>query len=353
MMIEMVIAALTALVMGRPIIGALARLNIRQSIYSYAPESHRVKEGTPTMGGFIILLGVAVGLLAFAFLPHPAQPVAGASMPQSIPRGSLYLVPLLTFFAAAGLFALLGFLDDYLVRRWLGRRGLEWKTKLLLQALMAAVALYATASMPAQLLSAPHADGANAPALPSPALPLSVWLLALVWVVGWVNAFNLTDGLDGLAAGLSVIAFGILAALCRDTLSVITAMLWCGAALGYLWWNLHPAHVFMGDTGSMALGATFALITWRELMLAGSLSGEWLPRAALFVLIGLMFAIEIITVIIQLSAVKVLKRRIFRATPIHHHFELMGWQESLIVGRFWIAGALTGLMAYALSGGLR
>ncbi|GBC93438.1 Phospho-N-acetylmuramoyl-pentapeptide-transferase [bacterium HR15] len=340
---EVLVPALVALVLGKPIIGALAKLNIRQTIYAYAPDTHRAKEGTPTMGGFIMLFAVAGGLLALI----PSVQAAPALL--HIRHFPVALSPFALLFSTALLFALLGFVDDYLVRRWLGRRGLEWKVKLLLQFLAAGIALYAIADIPPQLLR-----GELLPQPPS--LPSVMWVFGLVWVVAWVNAFNLTDGLDGLAAGLSVIAFGVLAAIGRDALSIITAMLWCGAALGYLWWNLHPARVFMGDTGSMALGATFGLITWREIALAQSVgqAGRWAPVEwmALCVLIGLVFALEMVSVVFQLSAVKLLKRRLFRATPIHHHFELLGWQESEIVGRFWLVGALAGLTAYTLSGGM-
>ena len=354
---EVLVPALVAILLGKPIIGALARLNIRQSIYAYAPDTHRVKEGTPTMGGFLMLLGVAAGLVALALIPAESQlpPHANRLLPRlhliAGMHGHLLLTPLLALFASALLFALIGFLDDYLVRRWLGRRGLEWKTKLLLQFLVAFVALSLLHAVPLQLLGSVPPPQQHAPLGEGTILS---WLLGLVWVVGWVNAFNLTDGLDGLAAGLSVIAFGLLASLCRDTVSALTALLWCGAALGYLWWNIHPAQVFMGDTGSMALGATFGLITWREIGIANWLEpGGWWLQAGISVLIGLVFVGEIVSVVVQLSAVKLLRRRLFRATPIHHHFELLGWHESAIVGRFWLVGALAGVMAYILSGGTR
>ncbi|MCS7064704.1 MAG: hypothetical protein NZL85_00370 [Fimbriimonadales bacterium] len=343
---EILVPALVALIVGKPVIGALANLNIRQTIYTYAPDTHRAKEGTPTMGGFIMLFAVATGMLALALTP--LLPVSSSLL--LIRHSPFTLLPFVLLFASAALFALLGFADDYLVRRWFGRRGLEWKIKLLLQLLAAGVALYAISAIPAQLVRDPS---------PAPLVthhsPLTISLLAVLWVVGWANAFNLTDGLDGLAAGLSVIAFGVLAAICRDGLSVLTAMVWCGAALGYLWWNLHPARVFMGDTGSMALGATFGLITWREIALAASVSPPTplVIPILIFALVGLVFAIEIVSVVVQLSAVKLLKRRLFRATPIHHHFELLGWQESQIVERFWLVGALAGLTAYTLSGGMR
>ncbi len=326
---EALASAIGALLVGKPLIGWLGRLQVRQTIYAYAPETHRTKEGTPTMGGFIILFGVAVGLIAYALQPEKR----------------ILLLPMLTLFAGACLFAFIGILDDHLIRRWTGKRGLEWKTKLGLQFIAGGLTMFTLSTTPPLLQSEP----ATSP-LPTPHSPFpSVWLMILgtVWVVGWVNALNLTDGLDGLASGLSVIAFGTIAILAQEVALGASALLWAGASLGYLWWNTHPAKVFMGDTGSMALGATFGLITWREVMLTPSLF-----HALLLSTVGAIFAVEVLTVIIQLSAVKTLKRRIFKATPIHHHFELAGWKEPEIVVRFWIGGALCALLALFWGGRL-
>lgn len=321
---ETLVAALTALLVGKPMIGWLARLKVRQTIYAYAPETHRPKEGTPTMGGFIILLGVGAGLMAYALQPEKR----------------FLLTPLLALFAGATLFAFIGIVDDHLMYRWTGRRGLEWKTKLLLQLIAGFASLYLLGSVPTLL-------DTSIPAVLDPTFASNAWMLLIgtLWVVGWVNAFNLTDGLDGLASGLAVIAFGALAVLAQEMSHHASALLWAGASLGYLWWNAHPAKVFMGDTGSMALGATFGLLTWREITLNPSL-----PHALLMALIGAVFAVEVLTVIIQLSAVKTLGRRIFKATPIHHHFELLGWKEPEIVVRFWLVGALWALLALILGG---
>ncbi len=322
MTIEVVVAVLTALLLGKPVIRWLARLNVRQTIYAYAPETHRTKEGTPTMGGFLILLGVLAGLIVVATQPEKR----------------FQLTPLLSLFAGALLFALIGFIDDHLIRRFTGRRGLEWKSKLLLQLIAGGVALWIASQAPPLL----QEQGTPQPS----ALTSAMWVLGVLWLVGWVNAFNLTDGLDGLAGGLSIITFGALSVVASDTFTASSALLWAGACLGYLWWNAHPAKVFMGDTGSMALGATFGLLTWRELSLSPTIA-----TALSLSLLGAVFAIEILTVIIQLSAVKTLKRRIFKATPIHHHFELLGWKESEIVVRFWIVGALCAGATLLLWGG--
>ncbi len=321
---EVIVATLTALLLGKPVIRGLARLNVRQTIYAYAPETHRTKEGTPTMGGFLILLGVLAGVLTLLAQPDKRFQIA----------------PLLSLFTGAVLFAFIGFIDDYLIRRLTGQRGLEWKTKLALQLLAGAGALWVANQVPNLLQhSAPGAQGALNP---------MTGLLGVLWVVGWVNALNLTDGLDGLAGGLSVIAFGALSVVAQDTYTATGALLWAGACLGYLWWNTHPAKVFMGDTGSMALGATFGLLTWREWMLTPTI-GSVLNLS----LLGAVFALEVLTVVIQLTAVKTLKRRIFKATPIHHHFELLGWKESEIVVRFWIVGALCAMLGILGWGGGR
>lgn len=318
---ETLVAVLTALLLGKPVIRQLAKRNIRQTIYTYAPETHRTKEGTPTMGGVLMLVGVLSGLVLYAMQPEKR-----------------YALPLmLAIFTGALLFAFIGLVDDDLIRRWKGQRGLEWRTKLILQALAGIFCLWLMAQVPSQLqdpLSPPSGFEGS----------WLGWVIGLGWLIGWVNAFNLTDGLDGLAGGLAVIAFGALSVIAREVGVNALSLLWAGATLGYLWWNTHPAKVFMGDTGSMALGASFGMLTWREL----STTPAPTTFAAL-VLLGGVFAVEVLTVIVQLSAVKTFKRRVFKATPIHHHFELLGWREPEIVVRFWIIGAICALGALLLS----
>ncbi|MER3402059.1 MAG: phospho-N-acetylmuramoyl-pentapeptide-transferase [Armatimonadota bacterium] len=318
---ETLAAVLTALLLGKPVIRQLAKRNICQTIYTYAPETHRTKEGTPTMGGVLILLGVLSGVALYAM--HPEK---------------RYALPLMmAIFTGALLFALIGLVDDDLIRRWKGQRGLEWRTKLILQAFAGTFCLWLMAQIPPQLQNAlPPASGFKGSWLG--------WVIGLGWLIGWVNAFNLTDGLDGLAGGLAVIAFGALSVIAHEVGVNELSLLWAGATLGYLWWNTHPAKVFMGDTGSMALGASFGMLTWRELHATPA------PTTfATLILLGGVFAVEVLTVIVQLSAVKTLKRRVFKATPIHHHFELLGWREPQIVVRFWIIGALCALGALLLS----
>jgi len=315
------VAALTALLLGKPVIGWLARIKARQTIYAYAPETHRPKEGTPTMGGFLMILGVFAGLVVWG-LAH-----WGADM-----------VLTLVIFAGALWFAAIGLLDDYWIRRLTGQRGLEWKVKLVLQLVAAAVSVYMLwQAMPVPRLDMSNqvftGDGFGALELE---FSWGYYLLGVLWVVGWVNAFNLTDGLDGLAAGLTAIAFLPFCDAAGSIAGAEYAPMLLGACVGYLWWNVHPAKVFMGDTGSMFLGASFGLLTLRMLLSSPS----W-AQVASYALVGGVFAVEILSVVIQLSSVKLRGgKRIFKATPIHHHFELLGWSEPTIVMRFWLVGAL-------------
>jgi phospho-N-acetylmuramoyl-pentapeptide-transferase len=326
--VAFLVAALTALVLGKPVIGWLARIKARQTIYAYAPETHRPKEGTPTMGGFLIILGVLAGLLVWG-VAH---------------RGE-YLVLTLVIFAGALWFAAIGLLDDYWMRRLTGRRGLEWKSKLGLQLVAAAVSVYMLwQAMPTPNMTPPTLTGESIGWLRLE-FHWGYYVLGVLWVVGWVNAFNLTDGLDGLAAGLTAIAF---LPLCSDAGVVAGAEyapILLGACVGYLWWNVHPAKVFMGDTGSMFLGASFGLLTLRML-----LSSPSAAQVVSWVLIGGVFAAEILSVVVQLSSVKLRGgKRIFKATPIHHHFELLGWSEPTIVMRFWLVGALCAGVGFLVS----
>jgi phospho-N-acetylmuramoyl-pentapeptide-transferase len=223
-------AALAALMLGKPVIGWLAGIRARQTIYAYAPETHRAKEGTPTMGGLLIMLGVAVGLAVW-----------GATTREP-------LVPMLVIFAGAAWFTLIGLLDDYWIRRWTGQRGLEWKQKLALQLIAGGVSVYvlwlAASGAAEPLLGSAKAGGAQLPLNPA------TFALGVFWLVGWVNAFNLTDGLDGLAAGLTALAMlGVYAIGAGQGSWVAYALMVAGACVGYLWWNVNPARGVYGRHG--------------------------------------------------------------------------------------------------------
>lgn len=305
-------ALLLTLALGEPLIVLLRRLSVRQYAYEDAPKTHARKSGTPTMGGvlFVLALGVAI-----AVAPD-AQAWALAAL--------------------GALCALLGFGDD-LVSIARGRnRGLRAIHKLGLTAAAGAMFLFlltalgvrpsdAVLSLPGFTLFAPH---------------WLWWLLALCAIVATTHAVNLTDGLDGLAAGAVVPPLLLFAwlgwrAALPGVVSVDLAT--AGAAIGFLAFNRHPAKVFMGDTGALALGG----------ILAGSavVTGNLL----LLPLVGGVFAAETLSVILQVTSYKTTGKRIFRMSPLHHHFELGGWPETKVTNRFWTASALLSLAGAAIA----
>lgn len=313
---QMMYAALTAALLvvasGPAILPLLRRLKFGQSIRQEGPESHYAKAGTPTMGGLMMLGALCVAALAFA----PGGP-------------ALYLALFVTLGHAA-----LGFADDFIKVVKKRSLGLTARQKLLGQAAMAAVLAYAAV----QVLQ-------RGTAIWLPGTQLFVDLgfgyypFLFFVLVGTTNAVNLTDGLDGLAAGVTVIAAAVYAwvayLLGALSLGVFCAAL-AGAALGFLRYNAHPAKVFMGDTGSLALGgalATVAVLTRTELLL---------------VVVGLVYVAEALSVMIQVTSYKWRGKRVFRMSPLHHHFELGGWSETRVVLTFWSAAAAAGLLAVAL-----
>jgi phospho-N-acetylmuramoyl-pentapeptide-transferase len=329
-----IVAALTALALslwlGPWMIGRLAALKAGQPIRDDGPKSHLSKAGTPTMGGTLILSTVGISTLLWADLSN-----------------RYVWIVLFVLFA----FGLIGWIDDYrkLVRR--DPNGLPARWKYLLQSafgLVAAIWLYATADVPA-------ATTLYVPFLKDVAIPLGIWfvVIAYFWIVGFSNAVNLTDGLDGLAimpAVLVAVALGVFAYASGH--AVFSAYLqlpsipgagelaiFCGAlagaGLGFLWFNTYPAQVFMGDVGALAIGAaigTLAVITRQELLL---------------VVMGGIFVIETLSVMVQVASYKLTGKRVFRMAPIHHHFELKGWPEPRVIVRFWIISVVLVLASLA------
>src|SRR4051794_7742812 len=332
------------LIIGPPIIRKLREFQIGQYIREEGPQAHQKKAGTPTMGGVLIVISFIVPTLLWADLTNKY----------------VWLVMLSTL-----AFAAIGFADDYLKMVHRRNLGLTGRTKLMLQILTAVVVAVVLIMFQAQgdysthlivpffkkfrpdlvftqLLGQPHL-------WPIAFLPF-IAFVALV-LVGSTNAVNLTDGLDGLAIGCTVIAAGALTVLTYVTGHAIFAdylelqkipqvgelTVFCGAmvgaAIGFLWYNAHPAEVFMGDVGSLALGGaigTISVIIKQELLLP---------------FIGGVFVIEAVSVILQVASYKMRKKRIFKMAPLHHHFELMGWSESKIIVRFWIASLVFALFA--------
>ncbi len=292
---------------GQPLIGWLKREKYRQRAYEDAPQTHQAKTGTPTMGG---LLFAAAPVVALALAPSPTTAALTVLM---------------------GGMAAVGFVDDLAAIRQARNRGLRARTKFVLTALVGSAFLGIFAQVSAL----------QTPVLGLGATPIWVWYpLSLAAILGTTHAVNLTDGLDGLAAGTVLPPLAVLTALAiragksdAATFDLATA----GAVVGFLLYNRHPAKVFMGDTGSLALGGALAgaaIVTGSQLLLP---------------LIGGVFAAETLSVIAQVAAFKLTKRRIFRMSPLHHHFELGGWPETKVTTRFWLASATLSGLGLALA----
>ena len=300
--------------------------NIREDV----PDTHLKKAGTPTMGGFLILLSLTISTVLWA----------------DIQNEFVWLV----LFATVG-FGTIGFADDYLKLTKQNSKGLRGRVKLMFQLLIAAIAAYWAMS----LTGAPLSGAVAVPFFKNMLIQLG-WLFipfAAFVLVGTSNAVNLTDGLDGLAIVPVMIAagcFGLISYLVGNTvfssylqlhyiegtgeLAVFCGAL-VGASLGFLWFNAPPAMVFMGDTGSLAVGGALgaiSIVTKHELVLA---------------IIGGLFVLETASVIIQVASFKLTGRRVFAMAPLHHHFEKKGWAESTIVIRFWIIAVVLALFGLA------
>ena len=337
-------ALFTALIVGPLVISRLREFQIGQYIREEGPKAHQKKAGTPTMGGLLIVIAIIVPTLLWADLSNR-------------------FVWLAIFSTVA--YAAIGFTDDYTKVAHRRNLGLTARVKMALQiasSVVIAVILITmqTYGMYSTKLIVPffkqfRPDLVSESLLHHPHLwPLAflpfVVFVALV-IVGSSNAVNLTDGLDGLAIGCTVIAAGALTVLTylsghaafssylelQRMPQVGEVTIFCGAmvgaSIGFLWYNAHPAEVFMGDVGSLALGGaigTVAVIIKQELLLP---------------FIGGIFVIEALSVILQVGSYKLRKKRIFKMAPIHHHFELMGWSESKIIVRFWIASLVFALFA--------
>jgi phospho-N-acetylmuramoyl-pentapeptide-transferase len=309
--IAAIIAAGFVLLTGPFFIPELHKLKFGQSIREEGPKSHQAKSGTPTMGGVMIILGITIATLIAA--PWTVE-------------------ILLALFIMLGHFVL-GFLDDYIKVVKKRNLGLTAKQKFAGQILIACVVMYV----------GPHLLGIDTDIwIPIANVNIDLgWLyyaLVLFVLVGTSNAVNLTDGLDGLASGTVAIAASAYAVVSVRTghpdLAVFCVAI-TAACLGFLRFNAHPAKVFMGDTGSLALGGALAavgILTHTEILLA---------------VIGLVFVCEALSVIIQVISFQTTGKRVFRMSPIHHHFELGGWSEWKVVTVFWLAGlvaSVAGLM---------
>jgi phospho-N-acetylmuramoyl-pentapeptide-transferase len=321
-------ALLLGLLLGRIVIPWLRAAQFGQTIREDGPESHKKKSGTPTMGGLIILGSVLLSTLLWARLDN---------------RFLFYTLGILLGYGA------LGFVDDWINARRKNTKGVSPRGKLIVQFGVAAAVAAAI------IFDPDYSTQFYVPFFKYPLLDLGVLYLpfAALVIVGTSNAVNLTDGLDGLAIGVAMIVLAAYAVFTYATghirfaeylqipfspqageLTVLVAAL-IGAGLAFLWYNAHPAEVFMGDVGSLALGGligTIAVIVKQEILLA---------------LIGGIFVAETLSVMIQVAVFKRTRRRVFRMAPLHHHFELAGWAETKVVMRFWIVSIILAIAGLA------
>jgi phospho-N-acetylmuramoyl-pentapeptide-transferase len=308
---SIVTAFLITVLLSPIFIPFLRRLKFGQSIREEGPKSHKKKSGTPTMGGIMILLSIVITTL---FMTNKFA--------------DFTVETYLLLFVTIG-YGLLGFLDDFIKVVMKRNLGLTSRQKLAGQLVIALIfyAVYRQYDFSTVL----HIPGTNV----SFDLGWGYIVLLVFMLVAGSNAVNLTDGLDGLLSGTAAIAFGAYAVLAWNQQQydiAIFSVAVVGAVLGFLVFNAHPAKVFMGDTGSLALGgaiATVAILTKLELLL---------------VIIGGVFVIETLSVIIQVISFKTTGKRVFRMSPLHHHYELIGWSEWRVVVTFWAIGLLFAIL---------
>src|SRR5579871_1528800 len=343
-MISLILGFLTAFLLsavpGKAMIPLLTRLKAKQSISEDAPRTHTVKQGTPTMGGLMILLSLTVTTLVYFLTTQ-----IGA---HRHPVDDYTLLPLLILTLA---FGAIGFLDDFLSARRGKNLGLKAREKFAAQCLiafgfvfwLAATAKPLTTTMvtlsPSQVTNALGRDSLTVD------FGWAYYAFALLFLVAFSNATNFTDGLDGLSSGITILMCLALAALVWVMAPALGfyCVAFAGATAGFLWWNAHPAKVFMGDTCSLAIGAGLA---------GAAILGK---QEIGLIIASLVCWAELISVMIQVSVFKWRRQRhgleyakahrIFRRTPLHHHFEELGWPETAVVTRFWIAGAVCAALA--------
>ncbi len=324
-----VTALLICFIFAPPLIKKLRKIGTGRQVRKYTPSRHEQKAGTPSMGGIIILISILSSILLWGNLGNPYT--------------------ILVMVATMG-FGIIGFFDDYLKFVKKSSRGLHGKIKLITQVLIS------TAVMLFIYFGPEHGENTTllyVPFVNRPVLDMAYFYIpfGILLLVGTTNAVNLTDGLDGLAIGLLIFVSAAYAGLSylsghvkianylgipyipNSAELTVFCMSLLGAGVGFLWFNAHPAEVFMGDTGSISLGGSIGVISLL------------IKKEVLLIIVGGVFVVETLSVIIQVFSYKLFGKRVFLMSPLHHHFELKGWSESKIIVRFWIAGLVLALIA--------
>lgn len=325
------VAFIVSMLFAPGVISALKRRRVGQTISVDGPASHQSKAGTPTMGGLIIIAGVLAAVLVLIYMYIRFAPAESIGP---------YLPALLFLMVGYGI---IGLVDDYLtIHPVNGVRGIASKPKSAIQFLLAFVFVIWLAKQPAF----------------EPALIIGgktiltgiwYWAFCLLYLVGMANFVNITDGLDGLVSGLSAIATSAFALItffvarsgADDLLCIYLLMAIAGACVAFLWFNTNPAKVFMGDTGALAIGIALP---------AASIV---MHREVLMIVVGLVFVLDGLSTALQWAVFKFTRittgtgHRVFKKSPIHHHFELCGWPEQSVVVRFWICGIIAALIAFS------
>lgn len=311
------LAFIVTIIIGRPVVTLLRQKKVGKQIRIEGPQTHLVKTGTPTMGGIMISLSVVLITAVFNL------------------AGRLSMLLPIAVLLAAGF---LGAIDDRMNLVGGNKSGMTARFKfawLSAFGIVAALILH----LPAPLGLGLH--HIYVPFFGQYSIGMAYPVIAALAIIGTANAVNLTDGLDTLAAGTAAIAFvsyGIIAFVQGQVGVVTFCFTMVGALMGFLWFNAHPAQVFMGDTGALAIGAALAT--------AAFMTGQWL----LLPVVGFVFMAETISVILQVGYFKLTKgKRIFKMTPLHHHFEMIGWSETQVTMRFWMIGTMSGLIGIALA----
>ncbi|GEN82113.1 phospho-N-acetylmuramoyl-pentapeptide-transferase [Sporosarcina luteola] len=302
---------ITALI-GAAIIPLLRRMKFGQSIREEGPEAHKKKAGTPTMGGLIFLGSIIITMLVLSYILEDV----------------LTTQTIVLMIVLAG-FGIIGFLDDFIIVVMKRNLGLTSIQKLIGQIIIAILAFFLLKMGPFETtILIPFTNFT---------VDLGIFYVAFLifWLVGFSNAVNLSDGLDGLVAGTSTIAFaafGVHGLVYEQYDIAIFSFVVAGAMLGFLLFNMKPAKVFMGDTGSLALGGTLAMLS------------ILVKQELLLLIIGIVYVIETLSVMIQVTSFKLTGKRVFKMSPIHHHFELSGWSEWKIVIVFWGVALLAAIV---------